>query len=285
MHSLNLIMLAYLSMTSAAPAPVPGELIKEALSYKSFNNFLPSCDNVEDDPSYFPPYNGSYHIDDGHKLPKNGKDDECTKGHGDNHCWTEFWIVEGAIEYQNWVNTGSAIDCKSTSLCSSTTVDVGNQTCSSTGSSNSNGVGVDIGVAFSKAKFVGDAEFSASSSVSYDHTWVTSTEEQFCTSTGATNMCTWNDQNCHQVWYAQRDIRLYGYFTRVCNGKTSNVVQQVDQPKNKKGKVVRGMWDFNFILPINKLVGCNALCSAIDYATPTPPSEPKMPFNIDGWTS
>lgn len=51
---------------------------------------------------------------------------------------TEYYIVESEIEYNNWVNSGAAIDCNSTSRCSSTDIDLG-QTCESHTVSHSDG--------------------------------------------------------------------------------------------------------------------------------------------------
>jgi hypothetical protein len=34
--------------------------------------------------------------------------------------------------------------------------------------------------------------------------------------------CTWDDQGCHQVWYADRTKRIWGHMSRVCVGKTSS---------------------------------------------------------------
>lgn len=35
---------------------------------------------------------------------------------------TEYWLVESRIETSSWLNSGAAIDCKSTSRCSTDTV-------------------------------------------------------------------------------------------------------------------------------------------------------------------
>ncbi|KAK9781168.1 hypothetical protein SCAR479_04989 [Seiridium cardinale] len=304
MHYPTLIVLAGLSFTGAVPAnnrkPMDEALHKEILSRiseergpggilatrnsPSYKDFVPGC-STDEDPSFMDAYPGTYKIDQGQKLPKSGKDDLCTKGSGDDHCWNEYWIVEGAIEYANWVNTGSAIDCQSTQTCSSANVNM-NQTCNSIGHSTSNGFDLKILEAnFEFAKLNSGAGFGLSSGVTYSHSDVSSTESTLCSSDGATNTCTWNDGKCHQVWFAQRNIRLYGYYTRVCNGNAKKTVQQPKDTKNKNGKYVRGMWDYDFVLPINKLVGCNAACSDTKYTEPTPPTESKQPFSAEGWAT
>ncbi|KAJ3526714.1 hypothetical protein NM208_g11056 [Fusarium decemcellulare] len=71
------------------------ELLEHAkrATVDDYVGLIPGCDK---DPSYakkpgWPPYHGV-------KIPKDGKDDLCTKGTGGDHCWTEYFLVEAAIE-------------------------------------------------------------------------------------------------------------------------------------------------------------------------------------------
>ncbi|KAK9426725.1 hypothetical protein SUNI508_00252 [Seiridium unicorne] len=305
MHYPTLLVLAGLSFTSAVPAntrkPMDEALHKEILSRiseergpggilatrnsPSYKDFVPGC-SKDEDPSYMDAYPGTYKIDQGQKLPKTGKDDLCTKGSGNDHCWNEYWIVEGAVEYANWVNT----DHGTLSIHEYAAVQLlacdRNFAFPKVLSHTSNGFDLKIlEASFEFAKLKSGAGFGLSSGVTYSHSDVSSTESTLCSSDGATNTCTWNDGKCHQVWFAQRNIRLYGYYTRVCNGNAKETVQQPKDTKNKNGRYVRGMWDYDFVLPINKLVGCNAACSDTKYTEPTPPTESKQPFSAEGWAT
>jgi intracellular sulfur oxidation DsrE/DsrF family protein len=39
---------------------------------------------------------------------------------------------------------------------------------------------------------------------------------QVCTIETGSVTCNWDDKGCHSIWYAQRNMRLFGYLARVC---------------------------------------------------------------------
>jgi hypothetical protein len=43
-----------------------------------------------------------------------------------------------------------------------------------------------------------------------------SSSTQVCTIETGSVTCTWDDKGCHSIWYAQRNMRLFGYLARVC---------------------------------------------------------------------
>jgi hypothetical protein len=49
-----------------------------------FKGLIPNCNDVDASTST---KNTEYSVDQGVKIPKNGKDDECTTGHNSDHCW------------------------------------------------------------------------------------------------------------------------------------------------------------------------------------------------------
>ncbi|KAF5563779.1 hypothetical protein FPANT_14207, partial [Fusarium pseudoanthophilum] len=104
---------------------------------KIYRDEIPDCSS--EDPSFMIPKQTGYGVDQGVKLPKSGNDDACTTGHNSDHCWTEYWFVESAVEYSSWQNSGAAIDCKSTSSCNSNVAQI-KQSCTSYTHSSSNGV-------------------------------------------------------------------------------------------------------------------------------------------------
>ncbi|KAI1262937.1 hypothetical protein F5Y18DRAFT_429805 [Xylariaceae sp. FL1019] len=201
---------------------------------------MPGCDN---DPSY-EKQRSVYNKEEGVKLPKAGDDDACTTGYNSDHCWTEFYFVESEID----IVKISGWDFKV----------------------------LDLAV---EGKVYENFSLKAGGSVSYK--WDTSTTDTntICTTSSAQNQCIWNDGECHQIWYAQRDARLHGYAMRVCNGATSGATQMNEQKSD--GKWIRGMADFSVKLPINKLVGCNAKCGDTTYSEPTPTEPGLHPFDAD----
>ncbi|EXL67137.1 hypothetical protein FOPG_16717 [Fusarium oxysporum f. sp. conglutinans race 2 54008] len=229
------------------------QLIKR-VDPKVYRDEIPDCSN--------------YAVDQGVKLPKDGKDDACTTGNNADHCWTEYYFVESAIEYSGWQNSGAAIDCRTTSSCNSDSA-IASQTCTAHTKTWSNGVDWQI-VEAKLEKVVPDTsnKVSLGSNVKYQHSDVQGDTTQICTTDRTTNRCTWDDQACHQVWYADRTKRIWGHMSRVCVGKTSETVQQ--QTKNKNGRWVRGQAEFSIALPVNRIVGCNAKCEDLTYNEPLP---------------
>ncbi|KAI2616775.1 hypothetical protein GGR54DRAFT_608849 [Hypoxylon sp. NC1633] len=268
---------ACLSVVQAAPTvPVDGAVMdlitRQATS--TFRDKLPGCG---DDPSFAA--KSVYTKETGVKVPKQGSDDACTTGHNSDHCWTEYYIVESEVEYNNWVNSGAAIDCNSTTTCSSTDVDLG-QTCESHTVSHSDGGEWKVLDMAIDGKIWEGWGLKAGTSVSYKWDNSKSDQKTVCTSQSARNSCTWQDDQCHQIWYAQRDMRLYGYAMRVCVGSTKSTNVQMNEQKSN-GRWIRGMEDFSIRLPINKLVGCNAKCEETSYSEPTPSEPGRHPFTAD----
>jgi hypothetical protein len=199
-------------------------------------------------------------------VPKTGNDDAYTTGHGDNHCWTEQWWVETEIVYQDWAVTGYAIDCNQTSSCSVATVHLG-QTCTAHTVTNDNSIETSLTGRWDvDTKVAG--KFGVDISTGYSHTWSVGNTDTTCTTDSGQATCNFSDHLCHQIWQAQRNVEVYGYVARVCNGKGGNDIQQNTQ--NKAGKWVHGQLGFSFTMPVNKLVGCAALCGQQSYPDPTP---------------
>jgi hypothetical protein len=113
---------------------------------KIYWNEIPDCS--KENPSLMTTKQTGYSVDQGVKLPRIGDHDACTTGHNNDHCWTEYYFVESAVEYSSWQNSGAAIDCATTSTCNS---DVAQQQQSCTSFTKSNSHGVDVQVL--EAKF------------------------------------------------------------------------------------------------------------------------------------
>ncbi|XXH01790.1 hypothetical protein Hte_008151 [Hypoxylon texense] len=266
--------LAGLALVQAVPTAITEGTLTDLTSRQAVEKFRDTLPGCGDDPSFAP--KSGYKKEQGVKVPKNGKDDACTTGHNDDHCWTEYYIVESEVEYSNWINSGSAIDCNSTSRCSSTDIDLG-QTCESHTVSHSDGGEwklLDVAI---DGKIWAGWGLKAGNAVSYKWDNTQSDQKTVCTSQSARN---WEDDKCHQIWYAQRDIRMHGYAMRVCNGGTKSKNVQMNEQKSN-GKWIRGMADFSIRLPINKLVGCNAQCEQTKYPEPIPSEPGRHPFTAD----
>jgi len=264
----------------------PSEIMQHAKrvdNADTYRGFVPGCD---DDPSYATQdQKGPYGVRTGIKVEKSGKDDECTHGSGADHCWTEYWLAESAIEYSNWQNTASAVNCPSGSK-DSCSVNVGTltQSCSTTTTTISNGFDLKIfessltipvpGIPGGTAAFTG-------LSPTYNHQKTTSTTEQACKTDQSSATCTWNNDGgdpndrCHQVWYADRVLHVWGYAMRVCN-KCSN--GNVQQKTGNGDNCVRGQKQMDFLLPINKLVHCDGKCGVTNPGLTRPTDEPKRKY-------
>ncbi|KAH6887134.1 hypothetical protein B0T10DRAFT_607888 [Thelonectria olida] len=297
MHSNLITALAFTSLATAMPAkrePISeralngiisdlearGETLDSLIKRidpKIYRDEIPDC-SVED-PSFMIPKQTGYSVDQGVKLPKNGKDDACTTGHNDDHCWTEYWFVESAVEYSSWQNSGAAIDCASTSSCNSNIAQL-KQSCTSYTHSSSNGVDykiLDASLDYAIPNTAAKVTFG--SSINYQHTDLDGKSTMICTTDSTTNTCNWEDQGCHQVWFADRTKRIWGHMDRVCVGTTKVEVQQ--QTLNANGRYVRGQAEFSIAIPINHIVGCNAVCSDLTYDEPIPTDGTvRVPFDI-----
>jgi hypothetical protein len=257
MHSNFITALAFTSLAAAMPAKrepineralnnIIGDLgargetldsLIKRIDAKIYRDEIPDCSS--EDPSFMIPKQTGYSVDQGVKLPKNGKDDACTTGHNDDHCWTEYWFVESAVEYSSWQNSGAAIDCASTSSCNSNIAQL-KQSCTSYTHSSSNGVDYKIlDASFDYAIPNTAAKVSFGSSINYQHTDLDGKTTMICTTDSTTkyvkpstldicilmltikpSTCEWDDQGCHQVWYADRTKRIWGHMDRVCVGTT-----------------------------------------------------------------
>lgn len=204
MHSNLVTVLAYLSLAAAMPAkrqPIDerglhsiindldarGEsldsLIKR-IDPKIYRDEIPDCS--KEDPSFMIPKQTGYSVDQGVKLPRMGNNDACTTGHNGDHCWTEYWLVESAVEYTSWQNSGAAIDCKSTSSCNSNVAQL-RQSCTSYTRSSSNGVDykiLDASLAYAIPNTAATVTFG--SSINYQHTDVSSDTSMICTTDSTT---------------------------------------------------------------------------------------------------
>ncbi|KAG9231471.1 hypothetical protein BJ875DRAFT_486979 [Amylocarpus encephaloides] len=229
-------------------------------------NKIPEC---KDDPSYAIPKKTGYSINQGYKVPKIGSKDACDNGYllKKDRCWTEQWWVETEIVFENWKNTGFAIDCAKTSSCSTTTIDLG-QTCTSHSVSNDNGFeqGIEGKLEFAIAS---GGKFTIGTNPKYSYKHSEGDTSTICTSESSQARCTFDDEKCHSVWSAQRNMKIHGHLQRVCyRGNDSNGIQQ--NTKRDDGTYVRGQLGYSFTYPINKMVGCAALCGDQTYPDPTP---------------
>ncbi|EWY81981.1 hypothetical protein FOYG_14110 [Fusarium oxysporum NRRL 32931] len=202
------------------------------------------------------PKQTGYGVDQGVKLPKSGKDDACITGHNDDHCWTEYWFVESAVDHPDWTELHFLLLFFSN--------------------------GIDYKILDGALEFAipnTEAKVSLGSSINYQHTDVDGTTTMICTTDSTTNTCQWEDQDCHQVWFADRTKRIWGHMDRVCVGKTDVEVQQ--QTLNANGRYVRGQAEFSIAIPVNHIVGCNAKCSDLTYSEPIPSDGTvRVPFDI-----
>lgn len=266
----------------ASRTPLRLDILKEIVKRSSigeFRNYLPGCGDDED-PSKKGTELPAWPVNEGVKIPKEGKDDECTKGSGGDHCWTEYRIVESAIEYMSWQPAGGAINCEGTDTCSSTETNI-KQSCSTIGSSSSTGFDWKIFDASLKLTPWGrEGELSIGLTFRYEKTSVNL--KQTCTGSQSSQTCIWKPNNtpgannCHQVWYADRVLHVWGQAQRTCNKCTKGNVQQ----NTGDGKVcVRGQKGFDFRFPINKLVQCNGMCNTQDPGMNIPPNTEKVPYS------
>lgn len=160
------------------------ESLVKRIDAKIYRDEIPDCST--EDPSFMIPKQTGYSVDQGVKLPRQGNNDACTTGHNDDHCWTEYWFVESAVEYSSWQNSGAAIDCRSTSMCNSNVAQI-RQSCTSYTRSSSNGVDykiIDGALEFAIPNT--EAKVTLGTSINYQHTDVDSKTSMICTSDSTT---------------------------------------------------------------------------------------------------
>ncbi|KAK8849140.1 hypothetical protein PGQ11_015620 [Apiospora arundinis] len=255
------------------------DLAKRA-TVKEFVGHIPGC-NSADDPSNKDTPKPPYKVNQGVRIPRNGKDDECNSGSGNKKCWTVYYLVESAVEYYDWRQTGSAINCPAGAKDScSSAVQETKQDCTTTGTSTTNGMDwkiLDVGVKLA------EEVVTLGGSMSWNYAKTTTDLTQACRADTSTVTCTWNNDGsgrkgndlCHQVWYADRVLHVWGQAQRECNKCTNGNVQQ----NTGDGKIcVRGQKQFDFRMPINKLVHCNGKCDHKDAGVPQPTNGQKQPY-------
>lgn len=268
----------------------PDEILKLAkrASIADFPGKIPGC---EDDPSTPGTPKPQWPVNYGVKIPKDkgANDDACTTGHNADHCWTEYYLVEAAVEYFSWLPTGSAVNCPAgpKDSCSIAVTSLA-QSCSITGTTST--VGWDVKIIDLSAKL--GIGFGPDKKYSFDLTpsgglsknWATTDHHltNICRQDSSAATCTWTNDGterenlCHQVWYADRVLHIWGQAQRVCNkcGDANKVQQQTGD-----GNVcVRGQKEFEFRLPINKLVHCDGACGSNDPGVNQPPNEQRAPY-------
>lgn len=261
----------------------PLKLAKRA-TIKDFVGKIPGCD---DDPSIKNTPKPKWSVNEGVRIPKNkgDNDDACGSGHNANHCWTEYYLVEAAIEYFSWLPTGSAANCPAgpKDSCSIAVSSLA-QSCSITGTTSSKGYDWKIIEASAKLPIKFDkwglkSTIDLTGGMGISKKWETTDHHltNACRQDSSTATCTWNNDGtekkslCHQVWYADRVLHIWGQAQRVCNkcGNADNVQQQTGD-----GTVcVRGQKEFDFLLPINKLVQCDGACGINDPGVTQPANE------------
>jgi hypothetical protein len=267
------------------------ELAKRATTVSSFLGTIPGCESG-DDPSNKDTPKPGYQVNQGIRLPKSGANDQCTTGKGNNKCWTVYYLVEAAVEYESWLPTGSAINCPADAggSCSVQITSL-QQSCSTTGSTQSYGHDKVLNAAISLGIKGPDGPqgqaLSAGLSVGGGYTWTESKTDhdlvQVCKSETSATTCNWatpakdgtTKDLCHQVWYADRVLHVWGQAQRECNKCTGDGVQQ----NSGDGKIcVRGQKGFEFLIPINKLIQCDGVCNANDPGISIPPNGGRFPY-------
>ena len=247
-------------------------------SISDYKNHLPGCSSA-DDPSYAPQKPG-WEINAGVKVPLEDHE-TCYDG---STCWNDWLLVEAAVEYVSWQPAGGAITCDGTKTCSSAETNI-KQSCSTVGTTESSGF--DHKVIEGALSFdFGSAAYRGGLEASMAYTITKSTTDynlnQVCSSSQSTQTCQWEPDtsegadNCHQVWYADRILHVWGQAQRMCKKSTKGAVQQNTRIEDKLW--VRGQKEFDFVLPINKLVHCNGKCSDSHAGLSIPPNGPRQAY-------
>ncbi|KAM0342521.1 hypothetical protein ACHAPU_009495 [Fusarium lateritium] len=271
------------------------EVLKHAKrsSIRDYAGKIPGCDSADDPSNVGTPIPG-WPVNHGLKIPKDGNDDKCTSGHNADHCWTEYYLVEAAIEYFSWTKSGSAVNCpaEAGSSCSLAITSL-QQSCATTGTVDTNGwdykiFEISLGghLAPTGKALSGDV----SGSTGLTHSWASSNYDlrQTCTTDTAAVTCTWTNPDgvkkdlCHQIWYADRVAHIWGQAQRVCNKCTAD--GNVQQNTGDGNVCVRGQKEFEFRLPLNKLVHCDGRCDTEDPGLNIPANGDRMPYDsVQDW--
>ncbi|KAM7217488.1 hypothetical protein V8F06_007119 [Rhypophila decipiens] len=250
--------------------------VKKRDSVAEYPGNIPGCDSDPSAPGTPIP---GWHVKKGYKIPKNGDDDECTTGKRGDHCWTEYRLVEGAVEYFDWQQAGSAVHCSADAKasCSVALGDTQN-VCTTTGKSISEGFDAKLAEGSISGTFKfgdkGDVTLGYSGGYTKTHSEVDSSMTQVCKMTTTAVTCTWTNgedapkELCHQPWYADRVMHVWGQAQRVCNKCKEGA--NVQQNTGDGNVCVRGQKEFDFRLPINRLVNCNGACDGNESGLPKP---------------
>jgi hypothetical protein len=184
--------------------------------------------NHEGSVSHYPDGTGKFvRTDDNYDWPNGYK------------CWTDLYYVE-SVQNDTWYERQGKIDCGSKSASCELGISNAVQTCNKW--SLSVLAGAEVGI-------IADV-FKISGSVTVTDEW--SKCEQITTD----HKCTWDDKQCHAIWYGMSGKIDYGYIRRRCNfqgGETATVWSQ-DWDITEKGE------DFK--------IGCDASCDAQTYPNP-----------------
>ena len=259
------------------------QALAKRFELSTYRSYLPGC-SKEDDPS-FAPQKPDWDINYGVIIPPDGNDGECLDKTKHSMCWTDYLLAEAAVEYTSWVPVGGAINCDASNpdnSCSSAQGDL-RQTCSTIGSTETNGYDIKVIDAALKLSYGGkDGGFGAGLDLGAGYTIhkdkTNVNLKQVCATDQKVDTCTWapdmkGDNNCHQVWQADRVLHVWGQAQRMCKGCTKASVQQNTEIEMPYGKVcVRGQKEFDFVIPINKLQHCNGKCGEANPGLGIPPN-------------
>jgi hypothetical protein len=140
-------------------------------------------------------------------------------------CWTDYYVVNHGIIYDDWKQASDKIYCTGTSLCTLNQMS-GVQTCE-TWSVGVEG-GVEAGI------------FNFGVSLGYDL--------QKCHVAQDIKACNWNDGGCHVVWTRQQLLAQEGYARRRCD--------------DGSGDYTAWLQDFKYTAPTEHAdYGCGSKCS------------------------
>ncbi|KAF5671224.1 hypothetical protein FHETE_4194 [Fusarium heterosporum] len=273
---------------------ISDEEVREHAKRSSVTDYagkIPGCDYDPSDPSIPKP---GWAVNQGVRIPKDGERDNCdNKQSGADHCWTEYRLVEAAIEYFSWQKSGSAVNCPADpgSSCSVAVTGL-TQTCSTTGTVETNGWdfkilerSLTVGLAPAGSSLKADLGFSQGIS----HNWANSEYKlrQTCTTESSAVTCTWVNPDstpknlCHQIWYADRVAHVWGQAQRTC-AKCSN--GNVQQNAGDGNVCVRGQMEFDFRIPLNKLIHCDGRCDSEDPGLNMPPNGERRAYqDVTDW--
>ena len=239
--------LAFAGVVSATPLPELIESHLQARGLQSPVSGLPGCGTSDEgqpdneDPTWAV---GQSNYTDGEGY---NVGNDCTTGHGSQHCWTDYFLVGTTETYNDWYNIAS-INCTDSSNCYINTAQL-SQSCTTTTWSVSETISSEIDFEIAKIGF----SISVTAGQSY----------QSCNGNTTTADCTWDDQQCHSAWAAARIATVLGYKRRSCVSPTNNPQANMpNQPKRSDGFYTRGMMDFAIPLANGNYVNCGGNCDA-----------------------